>query len=222
MNKGMNTGENTGKNTGNIKSLIHQAASLLLAYPGPDWPRRLETVRAALHAQPGEQAALLRQFVTHVRDMDALALAARYVDTFDRSPRRTLHLTYYTDGDTRRRGGTLAALKSRYRTAGWEPGEDELPDHLPVMLEFAARSPEPGRRLLTEYRAALEMLGFALDEYGSPYARILEAVCRTLPGPRPADRSAARRLARTGPPPLETVGLDVFPTPRTQTQGARR
>ncbi|MEU2789926.1 hypothetical protein [Streptomyces sp. NPDC007100] len=60
----------------------------------------------------------------------------------------------------------------------------------------------------------------ALEEHRSPYSDILDAVCHTLPGPRPSDRAAARRLARTGPPPVETVGLDPFSG--SQPQGARR
>ncbi|OKI02132.1 nitrate reductase molybdenum cofactor assembly chaperone [Streptomyces sp. CB02923] len=201
-------------------SLVHQAASLLLTYPGPDWPARHRSVRAALRPDTGGQAALLLRFCTRVEEETPLALAARYVATFDRSPRRTLHMTYYTDGDTRRRGGTLARLKARYRADGWQPAPDELPDHLPLMLEFAARVPASGRALLTEHRAALELLRLALEDYRSPYSEVLDAVCRTLPGPRPADRAAARRLARTGPPPLETVGLGPFPA--SASRGDRR
>lgn len=200
--------------------LIHQAASLLLSYPGTDWPARHRAVHEALRPVPGEQAALLLRFCTRVQDVPPLVLAARYVATFDRSPRRTLHMTYYTDGDTRRRGATLAHLKSRYRDAGWQPPPDELPDYLPLLLEFAARTPKTGCRLLAEHRAALELLRMTLEEHRSPYGDILNAVCHTLPGPRPADRAAARRLARTGPPPTEAVGLDPFPG--SQPQGARR
>ncbi|MEU6963271.1 nitrate reductase molybdenum cofactor assembly chaperone [Streptomyces chrestomyceticus] len=200
--------------------LVHQAASLLLSYPGSDWPARHRSVRAALRTETGGPAALLLRFCTRVQDVPTLALAAQYVTAFDRSPRRTLHLTYYTDGDTRRRGATLARIKARYRAEGWQPTPDELPDHLPLMLEFAARVPAAGRALLHEHRAALELLRLALADHRSPYGDVLDAVCRTLPGPRPADRAAARRLARTGPPPVETVGLDPFPG--SAPRGARR
>ncbi|MFI9230584.1 nitrate reductase molybdenum cofactor assembly chaperone [Streptomyces rimosus] len=210
-------------------ALLHQAASLLLTYPGPDWPGRYRDVRAALRAERGGPGALLLRFCARVQDAAPLALAAQYVATFDRSPRRTLHLTYYTDGDTRRRGAALARLKAGYRASGWQPAPDELPDHLPVMLEFAARTPDAGRRLLAEHRAALELLRLALVDYRSPYGDVLDAVCRTLPGPRPADRAAARRLARTGPPPVETVGLAPFSVdsgsgsdPGSESGGGRR
>jgi len=147
-----------------------------------------------------------------------LDLTSAYVTTFDRSRRRTLHLTYYTDGDTRRRGGTLAGLKARYRAHGLEPPEDELPDHLPLVLEFAARCPAPGHQLLGDHRAALELLRIALTDHRSPYADILRAVCDTLPGASPADRAAALALARGGPP-TETVGLAPFSTSATGAVG---
>jgi nitrate reductase delta subunit len=127
-----------------------------------------------------ETESLLR-FCRWSADVPVLDLAGRYVVTFDRSRRRTLHLTHYTDGDTRRRGATLAALKARYRRAGWEPDGGELPDHLPALLELAARCPEPGRALLDEHRGALDLLERGLTAYGSAYADVVRAVLRTLP-----------------------------------------
>ncbi|MFG2396701.1 nitrate reductase molybdenum cofactor assembly chaperone [Streptomyces lydicus] len=204
------------------RPVVHQAASLLLGYPDHDWPQRLRTVRSAVHQLPGAEIELLLDFCAQTAGTDPLGLASRYVATFDRSRRRCLYLTYYTDGDTRRRGASLARLKTLYRSHGWVPPEEELPDFLPVVLEFAARSPGAGVPLLTEYRAALEVLRFALVAYRSPYAGLLQAVCLGLPGAAPASREEALRLARTGPP-TETVGLEPFAVqPRPSDQGARR
>ncbi|MFD7918755.1 nitrate reductase molybdenum cofactor assembly chaperone [Streptomyces sp. NPDC059740] len=190
---------------------LHQAASLLLTHPGEDWPRRLGLVREGLADLTGEEAALLLRFCAAVAEVPQLQLSARYITTFDRSRRRTLHLTYYTDGDTRRRGEALLRCQNLYRAHGWEPPGDELPDFLPLLLEFAARCPDPGRQALQGHRAALELLRLALTDHRSPYADVLTAVCRTLPGPSPADRAAALHLARSGPP-AESVGLLPFPT----------
>ncbi|MFF3618964.1 nitrate reductase molybdenum cofactor assembly chaperone [Streptomyces sp. NPDC002467] len=192
---------------------LHQAASLLLTHPDEDWQQRLDLVRGALDGLPGEEPALLRRFCEAVAGVPQLEMSARYVDTFDRSRRRTLHLTYYTDGDTRRRGEALVRWRRLYREHGWRERADELPDFLPLALEFAARSPGPGRAALQEHRAALELLRMALIDHHSPYADVLEAVCLTLPGPSPADRAAALHLMRSGPP-TETVGLLPFPTVR--------
>ncbi|MFI0260589.1 nitrate reductase molybdenum cofactor assembly chaperone [Streptomyces sp. NPDC017056] len=201
---------------------VHQAASLLLTYPDGDWPVRLAAVVETMRQLPGEAPAALLRFCGHAQAVPLLDLAARYVLTFDRSRRRTLHLTYYTDGDTRRRGASLARIKALYRNYGWQLGDGELPDFLPAALEFTARCPVPGLRLLREHRPALELLGDALEKYRSPYADVLRAVRDTLPAPAAADRAAAHTLARTGPP-TENVGLDPFPAQgSSHTEGARR
>ncbi|MEU5832662.1 nitrate reductase molybdenum cofactor assembly chaperone [Streptomyces diacarni] len=210
-------------------ALVHQAASLLLGYPDENWPERVLTVETTLSALPPgacPQAADVLRFCHEVADVPALRLASRYVATFDRSRRRTLHLTYYSDGDTRRRGASLAALKALMRRHGWAVPEGELPDHLPDVLEFAARCPDPGVGVLTEHRAGLTLLTKALTGYRSPYAAVLHAVCETLPAPAPADRAAVRALAHQGPP-AETVGLGPgplvdLPAPLPHTEGARR
>jgi nitrate reductase molybdenum cofactor assembly chaperone NarJ/NarW len=211
----------TARPGGQSARAIHQAASLLLGYPGEDWPHLREGVAAALRPLPGA-AEPLRQFCAAVAPVPTLELAARYVRTFDRSRRRTLHLTYYTDGDTRRRGASLAALKALYREHGWRPPDDELPDHLPMVLEFAARCPGPGRRLLREQRAALGLLHAALDRCNSPYRQVLAAVRATLPAADAADRAGLLRLGRAGPP-AESVGLLPFtPAPTAPQEGTRR
>ncbi|WP_179232322.1 nitrate reductase molybdenum cofactor assembly chaperone [Streptomyces sp. CS159] len=221
------SGIRSGSRTGSVGTapVVFQAAALLLAYPDRDWDRRPRTVREAVAGLPGPEFPLLLSFCDQAEREDPLALAARYVATFDRSRRRCLYLTYYTDGDTRRRGAALARIKSVYRTHGWLPPDDELPDFLPLMLEFAARTPETGTALLTDHRAAIEVLRYALEAHRSPYAALLQAVCRCLPGQAPASREEALRLTRTGPP-TEAVGLDVlgpFPAqPRPNDEGARR
>ena len=80
------------------------------------------------------------------RASPAAALARRYVETFDLSRRTALDLTYYTHGDRRQRGLALLALRRRYAESGLELEGPELPDHLPVMLEYAALDPVGGRR----------------------------------------------------------------------------
>jgi nitrate reductase delta subunit len=192
-----------------IRSAIHQSASLLLTYPDHRWPERLDLVRTALRELPGDQAELLSRFCAGVADLAPLDLAAEYVATFDRSRRRTLYLTYYTDGDTRRRGGSLARMKSVYRQHGWQPPMGELPDFLPAVLEFAARCPEPGQRILAAHRPALDLLLRGLGAHRSRYANVLRAIRDTLPEPTPAERAAGRQLTAHAVP-FETVGLEPF------------
>lgn len=182
-----------------VRQAVHQAASLLLSYPGDDWPERLELVRDALGPVRAEPARLLRGFCDDVAGLAPIAVAADYVATFDRSGRRTLHLTYYGDGDTRRRGESLLAIKTVYRANGWQPEGRELPDFLPLMLEFAARVPRAGTRLLRDHRPGLDRLLAGLITAGSRYCSVVESVRMTLPvaGRPPASVAGGRSPALT-------------------------
>jgi nitrate reductase delta subunit len=139
--------------------------------------------------------------------MPLAVVAAHYVETFDLKRRCCLYLTYYTHGDTRRRGLALLAFRHAYRRAGLTLSAEELPDHLAVVLEFAAFGhTDAAMKLLVAHRAGLELLWQALDGVGSPYAHAVAAVRATLPSPGEADLAAARALAQQGPP-VELVGI---------------
>ena len=108
------------------------------------------------------------------------------------------------------RGTEIHAFAQVYRAAGVEPPVGETPDHLPVVLEFAASvDPEAGRRLLVEHRVPIDVLREALTEAGSPYAHTVEAVCATLPPATDQELQRAARLAQAGPP-AEAIGLQPF------------
>lgn len=192
-------------------ALTCQVASHLLGYPDEDFRSRLPLLEDAVASLPAGRAhTCLARFVDHVRTAPARELAEHYVSTFDRRRRCCLYLTWWTDGETRRRGQALAMLKERYRRGGLELGNSELPDFLPVVLEYAATGDlADGLAVLQEQRAGLELLRIALEEAGSPYADVVMAVCSLLPGPSPRDRAAAMQLARSGPP-QEMVGLEPY------------
>ncbi|MBO0702229.1 MAG: nitrate reductase molybdenum cofactor assembly chaperone, partial [Candidatus Dormibacteraeota bacterium] len=108
------------------------------------------------------------------------------------------------------RGLSLLRLKRLYRAAGLVLDGSELPDYLPVMLEFAELAPDGvGARLLAEHRPGLELLRLHLTEIRSPYAHLLEAVCAGLPRLRLPDLEEVRRMLREGPP-HEDVGLEPY------------
>jgi nitrate reductase delta subunit len=201
-----------------------QACSLLLAYPDEELGRRLPLLGSVVGGLPSHLGDPLARFVTHAERTPPLDLAAHYVETFDHTRRCCLYLTYYAHGDTRKRGMALLAFKTAYRRAGLELGSGELPDHLAVVLEFAAATdPAAGRRLLLDHRAGIELLRLALDESGSPYVHVLQAVSATLPSLRGDERVAVARLAAEGPP-AEEVGLAPFAPPEYMppTGAARR
>ncbi|MGH3767643.1 MAG: nitrate reductase molybdenum cofactor assembly chaperone [Pseudonocardiaceae bacterium] len=194
------------------QAVVLQAASVCLQYPDDTVLTMLPLVRAAVDALPcGVPRERLAAFLDHATATPPGGLAQHYVATFDTRRRCCLYLTWWTDGETRRRGGALAALKARYRAAGVELDSRELPDFLPVVLEFAATTDlSGGLELLQVHRAGIELLRLALLDAGTPYAAPVEAVCALLPGPSPADVAAAKALARTGPP-REQVGLELAP-----------
>jgi len=138
-------------------------------------------------------------------------IAQHYVATFDLRRRCALYLTYYRYGDTRKRGMAMLTFKAAYRSAGFEPTEDELPDYLPLVLDFAALHPR-GESLLRAHRADLELLLRGLRQAGSPYASVIEAVCTVMPSLRKPDLAAVTKAWADGPP-AEDVGLEPFAPP---------
>ncbi|QCQ93376.1 nitrate reductase molybdenum cofactor assembly chaperone [Rhodococcus sp. SGAir0479] len=190
--------------------VVDQAASLLLDYPTPALVARLPVLAGALAELPaGTARSDLTGFVEHVGSRPLPELARHYVETFDLRRKSCLYLTYYADGDTRRRGVTLVRLKQYYRRAGVEFAAADLPDFLPVVLEFGAATGD--RSLLGRHVLGLQLIRLGLVEAGSPYRAVLDALLSTLPGPTADDREAVLALARNGPP-QEEVGLEPFPT----------
>lgn len=191
------------------RAVAARAASLLLRYPDPEALAALPVLRAAVAELPPRLAAPLSIVVDHRAATPATELAASYVETFDFRRRCSLHLTYYTHGDTRARGAALVAFAGAYRRAGLAVDGGELPDYLPAVLDLAAVD-EGGWRLLREHRVGLDLLAAALDRDRSVYAHAVQAVRLLLPPPGPADLAAAAGLARSGPP-AEQVGLQPYP-----------
>ena len=143
--------------------------------------------------------------------------------TFDLQKRSSLYLTFYTEGDTRKRGMALLRLKRLYAAAGFRLDGRELPDYLPVMLEFAQLAPPGhGAQILAEHRTGLELLRVHLRELDSPYVNLIEGVCAGLPGLALRELESVRRLLKEGPP-SEEVGLQPFAPPEVMpSMGARR
>ena len=146
-------------------------------------------------------------------------VAQHYVETFDLRRRCALYLTYYRYGDTRKRGMAMLGFKTAYRAAGFVPCEDELPDYLPMVLDFAALRPR-GERLLRAHRArpgAAAPRPAPRPRHRTPTWS--DAVCAQLPqarapGARPGARSTGNPARRS-----EDVGLEPFAPPEYLTGG---
>jgi nitrate reductase molybdenum cofactor assembly chaperone NarJ/NarW len=199
--------------TGEQLTLAWQSASLLLGYPDQALVERLDLVRRASHQLPDRVGEPLRAAADRLGATPLTDLEADYVDTFDSRRRHNLFLTYFAHGDTRKRGMALLRFKQTYLASGVELDDEELPDHLCVVLEYAATvDQDAGRQLILDHRAGLELLRLSLADAGSRWAGAVEAVTATLPPLQGDEVDAVRRLAAEGPPE-EEVGLTPYATP---------
>lgn len=154
-------------------------ASVLLSYPGHDFPGWLaEAERLAEETADAEVSAA----VAALRAVSLAELARCYVATFDMQETTTLYLTAHELGDSRERGVALLRLHAMLRAAGLEPVRGELPDYLPLLLEFLVEKPagmpteELERRLSTVCRAIAARL-----ETTHPYRPLFALVAACLP-----------------------------------------
>jgi nitrate reductase delta subunit len=189
----------------------YKLASLLLQYPTVALFDGLEHIDAAVESTPGPCREPFRRFVSWLHATSSEKVAEHYVETFDLRRRCTLYLTYYRYGDTRKRGMSMLAFKAAYRGAGFEPSDDELPDYLPMVLDFAAMAPR-GEALLRAHRSDLELVRIALRDAKTPYADVVEGLCVLLPKLARRESAAIRKIWTDGPPD-EGVGLEPFAPP---------
>ena len=204
-------------------ALTYRLCSLLLQYPDAELEVAAPELCAAASELPrsGARPALERFFEWWLAS-DPRARAEHYVEAIDLDKRSGLYLTFYSAGDKRERGSALVRLKQLYRAAGLPLEGTELPDYLPVMLEFAAAAPDGrGEIVLRENRAGLELVRASLRDRGSPYAHLLDAVCAALGEPSAAERALAGQLAASGPP-QELVGLEPFAPPEVMPSAEAR
>jgi nitrate reductase molybdenum cofactor assembly chaperone NarJ/NarW len=206
------------------RARIYKLCSLALQYPDEELlAARAELAAAAAALSRAEAALALGRFFDWWTERSEIELAQHYVETFDLHKRSALYLTFYSLGDRRDRGLALLRLKKLYRAAGLPLEGGELPDYLPVMLEFAAAAaPGHGELVLSEHRAALEFVRLSLRESENPYAHVLDAVCQLAGQLTAGERLRLDRLIAQGPP-QELVGLEPFAPPEVMPEtGARR
>lgn len=195
------------------------ATSMLLCYPEASTVDRLDVLeRSTASLPPGSREPLAR-FAAWLGSVPLLDAQAHYVEIFDRRRKACLYLTYFLNGDTRRRGMALVEFKEAYQSAGFDLGPAELPDFLPVVLEFGAVGDlAAALEQLARHRAGLELLEKALAQFASPYADVVTALLQVVP-PAP-EGPTAEELAFSGPP-AEQVGLAPFVPLESLKVGAR-
>ncbi len=201
----------------------YKLLSVLLQYPDERLLGAREELAQAIESLPrSSERTALERFWAWFGTQDEWSLRRAYVETFDLQKRSSLYLTFYKEGDTRKRGQALLRLKRLYAAAGLELEPGELPDYLPAMLEFAEHAPaDAGRRVLAEHRRALEVLRLHLEELDSPYRHLVDAVSAALPRMAQVDLQAVAELIARGPA-SELVGLEPFAPPEVVPSEPRR
>jgi nitrate reductase delta subunit len=152
----------------------------LLRYPDAALRAHFDDLLAALHDEAALDAARLHEItalVTQLREATPLHAEAAYVDLFDRGRATALHLFEHVHGDARERGPAMIDLGLTYARAGLDLAAGELPDYLPVVLEFASTQPAArAREFLREFAHLLAAIHAALARRRSAYAAVLAAL----------------------------------------------
>ncbi|MDO4252444.1 MAG: nitrate reductase molybdenum cofactor assembly chaperone [Rothia sp. (in: high G+C Gram-positive bacteria)] len=190
-------------------SVVYQVSSVLMRYPSQEQLDLLpELLELAGSISRPDFFAAVQTVAQWYRSAPLAEVAGQYVQEYDLSRRHAFHLSYWTEGDTRRRGQALTRFKQMYRESGMLTDlQGELPDYLPLVLEFTALvDRKAGRAALQAYRPSLEMLRLALKEDKLAFYGLVQAICDTLPGPSPQTAQEIQELAGFGPP-SEQVGL---------------
>ena len=152
----------------------------LLAYPDAQLRGDLGDMRQALLSEKAIAAPRLEELSALINGLargNALDNEAEYVEVFDRGRATSLHLFEHVHGDSRDRGPAMIDLAQTYEKAGLFLGPDEMPDYLPVVLEFVStQPPKETRAFLGEMAHIFNAIFSALQQRNSPYASVLGAL----------------------------------------------
>lgn len=162
----------------NEKRSLLKLLSILLQYPDEELILSLEALKEAVEQIPQpEQRQSCAIFLDYLGNNPLIRLQEVYTSTFDLNPETCLNLTYHRWGDTRERGSALVDFHQLYHAAGYVCGTRELPDYLPLVLEFLSINGQ-GELLsfLGHYSDQVEVIGFRLQEIGSPHGGLFEIV----------------------------------------------
>lgn len=173
-----------------------KALSLILSYPTTELQAAMPEISAVLMSDSRLTTACrggLGPLLGQLADADIYELQETYVGLFDRSRTLSLNLFEHVHGESRDRGGAMVSLVETYRDAGFDPVTSELPDHLPVLLEFLAMRPaDEARDVLADAAHIFAALIERLDRRETPYSAVFDVLLQ-LSGEQ-ADKAAVAEL----------------------------
>ncbi len=159
---------------------IYTILARLLDYPSLELGENLSVIQDLLKTEPGlsesERSAVMG-VVDWMQATDLMEIQRTYVDTFDMVAEHSLHLTHHLFGDDRGRGPAMVDLGEHYKTNGYMPVDSELPDYLPLILEYVSTLDEMQARVfLADAAKVTSLLADNLEKAESPYAPLLRIV----------------------------------------------
>lgn len=189
-----------------------KAFSLLLSYPSAELQQAIPSIIAVLRDEELLASARMRalsRLLDELRDGDLFDLQERYVLLFDRSRTLSLNLFEHIHGESRDRGGAMVDLLEMYRAGGFDLDGVELPDHLPVLLEYLSTRPlEEARSILGDAGHIIVALSERLLRRETSYAAVLEALVM-ISAANPATEEARALLAMKDDNPEDLAALDA-------------
>ena len=189
-----------------------KALSLLLTYPEAELKAAVPALRDVLLGEGllgPHRIAALEPLLTALAEQDIYDLQETFVLLFDRSRSLSLNLFEHIHGESRDRGGAMVDLLETYRAGGFDLAGPELPDHLPVLLEYLSTRPlEEAQALLADAGHILVALAERLTRRQSAYAGVLEALV-ALAEVRSDTAEAAILLAEEIDNPEDLAALDA-------------
>jgi len=189
-----------------------KALSLLLSYPTAEWQAAMPEVGAVIRADPRLSTDLrdaLCPLLARLGQGDIYDAQEDYVMLFDRSRTLSLNLFEHVHGESRDRGSAMVSLMETYRAAGFEPTTTELPDHLPVLLEYLATRPEAEvTETLRDAAHILAAIGARLARRESAYAPLFDGLVQ-LADVQVDSAAVAELLDQPDDDPTDLEALDA-------------
>jgi len=192
--------------------LLFKAFSALLSYPSAEMREALPEIADIIRASPlvaARERQGLIELIGELGQGDLLAAEELYVDLFDRGRALSLHLFEHLHGESRDRGEAMVELKQLYAASGFDLAARELPDYLPVLLEYlSCRDMVEARAMLADCAHILTTIGRSLLARRSRYAAVLQALI-VIAGERPIDAAKVRPVKER----IEALDRDWFEEP---------
>ena len=192
--------------------MLFRAFSALLSYPSVEMREALPEIAGVVRKSPLVGRRQQRELLALIEELgkgDVLSIEERYVDLFDRGRALSLNLFEHLHGESRDRGTAMVELKQLYETAGFELEARELPDYLPVVLEYlSCRDIGEAREMLADCAHIIKTIARSLIARRSRYAAVPQALI-VIAGEQPVDGTEIKPVKE----PAEVLDRDWVEQP---------